>query len=60
MLAAANRRIESMIRLVTAAVLLLAALAPAFACELNSASSNSNETAQSSGASHNAGAHKRS
>jgi hypothetical protein len=49
-----------MIRLVTAAVLLLAALAPAFACELNSASSNSNETAQSSGAAHNAGAHKRS
>ena len=50
-----------MIRLVTAAVLLLAAaLTPAFACELNSASSNSNATAQSSGASHNAGAHKRS
>jgi hypothetical protein len=60
MLLFAHRRIESMIRVVTAAMLLLAALTPAFACEFNSASNNSNETAQSSGASHNAGAHKRS
>ncbi len=49
-----------MIRLITAAALLLATLAPAFACEWNSASGNANERAQSSGASQNAAAQNRS
>jgi hypothetical protein len=49
-----------MIRLFTAAVLLLAAAAPAFACERNAAAGNANETAQSSGTSHSAGWQNRS
>jgi hypothetical protein len=49
-----------MIRLFTAAMLLLAAVAPAFACEWNSASGNANETAQSSGASQKASPQNRS
>jgi len=60
MLAVANRRIESMIRLIIAAVLLFAAAAPAFACERNAAAGNPSERAQSSGASHNAGPQNRS
>jgi hypothetical protein len=43
-----------MIRLFTAAMLLLATAIPAFACELNSASGNANGTAQSAGASQKA------
>jgi hypothetical protein len=47
-----------MIRLITAAVLLLATVIPSFACERTSASGNANETAQS--ASHNEGPQSRS